>query len=96
MDGFQIRVLAIETPRKAHTLASVTLGLVFGDTKVKLADFRLLEKKDGNLWLAPPEWAESDGRKSWKYHPIVEWGKSTQEAVEAAVIAEWNRRGSKV
>jgi DNA-binding cell septation regulator SpoVG len=94
-----VNVTQIQRSAKPHRLADATVVLsdVDGDSLV-ISDVRILQNKQGQVWVAMPSRSVSDGGRSYQYVPVLEAVRQLQRKIEDAVLSEyelWQRAESK-
>jgi len=90
----QIEV-AIKSPSKKNTLASVAVRLTFDEGRqITINDFRVLTNKQGEPWVAVPSFAVQNG-KSFEYHRTVNFDKTSLREITETVLEKYQDRISK-
>jgi DNA-binding cell septation regulator SpoVG len=86
----KINVKLIEHSRKQHSLADAVVELsdAEGDS-ILVTDLRVLENKHGEIWVAMPSRAISDGGKSYRYVSLVESNVQLRRKITEIVLAEF-------
>ena len=93
-----IRVKLIQLATKPHRLADATIELADanGDSLV-ISDIRILQNKQGQLWVAMPSRSVSEGGRSFQYFPQIEANRQLARKIEDTVLAayqEWKQSQS--
>lgn len=93
-----IKVNAIQRSTKSHRLADATVELTdeSGDSIV-ISDIRVLQNKQGQIWVAMPSRSVSEGGRSYQYVPLVEPSRRLRRRIEDSVLAAfeaWERSQS--
>ena len=94
-----IRVRLIQPATKPHRLADASIELEDPDgDSVVISDIRVLQNRQGQLWVAMPSRSVSDGGRSFQYFPQIEPNRQLARKIEDAVLAayqEWKQSQSK-
>jgi DNA-binding cell septation regulator SpoVG len=90
-----VKVKSIEASTKLHRLADAIVELADseGDSLV-ISDIRILQNRQGQIWVAMPSRSVTDGGRSFQYIPQVELNRRLQRQIEDTVLAafqEWKR-----
>jgi DNA-binding cell septation regulator SpoVG len=93
-----VSVKSIQPASKPHRLAdaSIELSDVDGDSVV-ISDIRILENKQGQVWVAMPSRSVSEAGRSFQYIPQIEPSRQLHRKIEDAVLAafeDWKRSQS--
>jgi DNA-binding cell septation regulator SpoVG len=93
-----IKVKSIQASTKPHRLADASIELADcdGDSLV-VSDLRILQNKQGGVWVAMPSRSVSDGARSFQYVPQIEPSRQLQRKIEDAVLAafeDWKKSQS--
>jgi DNA-binding cell septation regulator SpoVG len=85
-----VNVTQIQRSAKPHRLADATVVLsdASGDSFV-ISDVRVLQNKQGQVWVAMPSRSVTDGGRSYQYLPVLEPVRQLQRKIEDAVLAEF-------
>jgi len=83
-----IKVRSIKPSTKPHRLADASIELADcdGDSLV-VSDLRILQNRQGQIWVAMPSRSVSDGGRSFQYVPQIEPSRQLQRKIEDAVLA---------
>jgi DNA-binding cell septation regulator SpoVG len=83
-----ITVKSIQASTKPHRLADASIELADcdGDSLV-ISDLRILQNRQGQVWVAMPSRSVSDGGRSFQYVPQIEPSRQLQRKIEDAVLA---------
>ena len=88
-----VKVKLIQAAKKPHRLAEASVELVDGDgDSLIISDIRILQNKQGQVWVAMPSRAVSESGRSFQYVPQIEPNRQLQRKIEDAVLAafeEW-------
>jgi DNA-binding cell septation regulator SpoVG len=94
----KIRVISIQAATKPHRLADAIIELADPDGDALLiSDIRILQNKQGQLWVAMPSRSVSEGGRSFQYIPQIESNRQLQRKIEDAVLTafeEWKQSQS--
>jgi len=95
-----VKVKSIQPATKPHRLAdaSVELADADGDSLV-ISDIRILQNRQGQLWVAMPSRSVNEGGRSFQYLPQVQANRQLERKIEDAVLAtyeDWKQSQSKV
>ena len=87
-----IKVLLIQPSHKAHRLAdaSVELADATGDSLI-ISDLRILQNRQGQVWVAMPSRSINEGGRSFQYIPQVEPNRQLQRKMEDAVLTAFEQ-----
>lgn len=93
-----VKVKQIQRSIKPHRLADVSIELADcdGDSLV-VSDLRILQNRQGQVWVAMPSRSVSDGGRSFQYVPLIEPSRQLQRKIEDAVLAafeDWKQSQS--
>jgi DNA-binding cell septation regulator SpoVG len=95
----KVTVTSIQNATKPHRLADATIELADADGDlIVISDIRLLENKQGQIWVAMPTRSVSEGGRSYQYIPQLESNRQLKRKIEDAVLAafdEWKQSESK-
>jgi DNA-binding cell septation regulator SpoVG len=94
-----IKVKLIQPATKPHRLADAAVELADdnGDSLV-ITDIRILQNRQGQLWVAMPSRSFNEVGRSFQYAPQVEPNRQLQRRIEDAVLTafeEWKQSESK-
>jgi DNA-binding cell septation regulator SpoVG len=94
-----VNVKLIQAATKPHRLAdaSVELADTNGDSLL-ISDIRILQNRQGQLWVAMPTRSVSEGGRSFQYFPQIEANRELARKIEDAVLVayqEWKQSQSK-
>jgi len=80
-------VKLIQSTAKPHRLAEATIELTDanGDSLL-ISDIRILQNKQGQIWVAMPSRSVSEGGRSYQYVPQIESNRQLQRKIEDAVL----------
>lgn len=94
-----IKVKSIQVSTKPHRLAEANIELTDSDgDSLIISDIRILQNKQGQVWVAMPSRSVNESGRSFQYFPQVESNKQLQRKIEDAVLAsfeEWKQTQSK-
>jgi DNA-binding cell septation regulator SpoVG len=84
----QIKLTTIQASTKPHRLADASIELTDcdGDSLV-VSDLRILQNRQGQVWVAMPSRSVSDSGRSFQYFPQIEPSRQLQRKIEDAVLA---------
>ena len=90
-----VNVKSIQPSTKPHRLADASVELTDrdGDSLV-VSDLRILQNKQGQIWVAMPSRSVSDSGRSFQYVPQIEPSRQLQRKIEDAVLAafeDWKK-----
>jgi DNA-binding cell septation regulator SpoVG len=93
-----VKVTSVKSASKPHRLADATVELADanGDS-ILISDIRVLQNKQGQLWIAMPSRSVNDGGRSFQYLPQIEPNRQLLRRIEDAVLAaydEWKQSQS--
>jgi DNA-binding cell septation regulator SpoVG len=95
----KVTVTSIQNSAKPHRLADATAELADTDGDlIVISDIRILENKQGQVWVAMPTRSVSEGGRSYQYIPQIESNRQLKRKIEDAVLAafdEWKQSESK-
>lgn len=95
-----IKVKSIQASTKPHRLAEACVELADNDgDSILISDVRILQNKQGQLWVAMPSRSVNEGGRSFQYIPQIEPNRQLLRKVEDAVLAafeEWKQSQTKV
>lgn len=90
-----VKVKLIQPATKPHRLADASLELADSDgDSILISDVRILQNKQGQLWVAMPSRSVNDGGRSFQYIPQIEPNRRLLRKIEDAVLAafeEWKK-----
>jgi DNA-binding cell septation regulator SpoVG len=94
-----VNVKSIQPSTKPHRLADASVELMDrdGDSLV-VSDLRILQNRQGQVWVAMPSRSMSDGGRSFQYFPQIEASRNLHRKIEDAVLAafdDWKLSQSK-
>jgi DNA-binding cell septation regulator SpoVG len=91
-----VKVISLTASTKPHRLADASVELSDHDSdSVTISDIRILQNKQGQVWVAMPSRSVNEGGRSFQYVPQVEPGRRLQRKIEDAVLTafeEWKQR----
>jgi DNA-binding cell septation regulator SpoVG len=91
----KVKVKAIQASVKSHRLADASVELTDTDgDSLLICDIRVLQNKQGQIWVAMPSRSVSDSGRSFQYLPQIESSRQLQRKFEDAVLAaydEWKQ-----
>jgi DNA-binding cell septation regulator SpoVG len=68
-----VKVISIQASTKPHRLADASIELADGDgDSLVVSDLRILQNRQGQVWVAMPSRSVSDGARSFQYVPQIE------------------------
>jgi len=93
-----VNVKCIQASTKPHRLADASIELADcdGDALV-ISDLRILQNRQGQIWVAMPSRSVSDSGRSFQYFPQIEPSRQLQRRIEDAVLAafeDWKKSQS--
>jgi DNA-binding cell septation regulator SpoVG len=95
-----LKVKSIQASTKPHRLADACVELADGDgNSLVISDIRILQNKQGQLWVAMPSRSVNEGSRSFLYIPQVEPNRQLWRRIEEAVLSafeEWKQSQSKM
>jgi DNA-binding cell septation regulator SpoVG len=87
-----IKVQSIRVSTKPHRLADATIELTDSDgDSLVISDLRVLQNRQGQIWLAMPSRSVSDGGRSFRYLPLIEPRYQLRRKIEDAVLAAFEQ-----
>lgn len=90
-----VKVQSIQPATKPHRLADASIELTGGDgDSLVVSDIRILQNKQGQVWVAMPSRSVSEGGRSFQYVPQIEPSRPLLRKIEDAVLAafeEWKQ-----
>jgi DNA-binding cell septation regulator SpoVG len=90
-----VKVKSIEASTKLHRLADAIVELADSDgDSLIISDIRIIQNRQGQIWVAMPSRSVTDGGRSFQYIPQVELNRRLQRQIEDIVLAafqEWKR-----
>jgi DNA-binding cell septation regulator SpoVG len=91
-NNMKIKVNSIQRSTKANRLADATVDLwdETGDSLI-ISDIRILQNRQGQLWVAMPSRSVADGGRSFQYLPQVESSKLLGRKIEDSVLAAFEQ-----
>jgi DNA-binding cell septation regulator SpoVG len=93
--NMNVKVKLIEASKKPHRLADAIVELADSDgDSLIISDIRILQNRQGQIWVAMPSRSVTDGGRSFQYIPQVELNRRLQRQIEDIVLAafqEWKR-----
>jgi DNA-binding cell septation regulator SpoVG len=93
--NMNVKVKSIEASTKPHRLADAIVELADADgDSLIISDIRILQNRQGQVWVAMPSRSVTDGGRSFQYIPQVELNRRLQRQIEDIVLAafqEWKR-----
>jgi DNA-binding cell septation regulator SpoVG len=94
----KIEIKLIQHSTKPHRLADASVELTDADgDSLVISDIRVLENKQGQIWVAMPSRSVSDSGRSFQYIPQVESNRQLRRKIEDSVLIafeEWKRAQS--
>ena len=82
-----VKVKLIQAATKPHRLADAIIELADSDgDSVLISDIRILQNKQGQIWVAMPARSVSEGGRSYQYVPQIESNRQLQRKIEDAVL----------
>ncbi len=88
-----VKVKSIEASTKPRRLADAIVELADADgDSLIISDIRILQNRQGQIWVAMPSRSVTDGGRSFQYVPQVELNRRLQRQIEDSVLAafqEW-------
>jgi DNA-binding cell septation regulator SpoVG len=90
-----VAVLGLKKSDKPNVRASATVQFTLdGCSQITIADFRVLQNKQGNLWVAAPSRAvQLPAGRGFEYHPVVILSRPLHRVVEDKVLAAFAQWG---
>jgi DNA-binding cell septation regulator SpoVG len=96
--NMKVKVRTIQASAKPHRLADASVELADGDgDSLLISDIRVLQNKQGQIWVAMPSRSVSDSGRSFQFVPQVESNRQLQRKIEDAVLAafeDWKQSNS--
>jgi DNA-binding cell septation regulator SpoVG len=93
-----VKVKSIQASTKPHRLADASVELADSDgDSLVISDLRILQNKQGQVWVAMPSRSVNDGGRSFQYIPQVEPSRQLQRKIEDTVLTafeEWKQSQS--
>ena len=90
-----VKVKMIQSATKPHRLADASIELAdSGGDSLIISDIRILQNKQGQVWVAMPSRSVNEGGHSFQYFPQVESNKQLQRKIEDMVLGafeEWKQ-----
>jgi DNA-binding cell septation regulator SpoVG len=94
-----VKLKSIQASTKPHRLADASIELSDGDgDSIVISDIRILENKQGQVWVAMPNRSVSEGGRSFQYIPQIESNRQLRRKIEDSVLTafeEWKLTQSK-
>jgi DNA-binding cell septation regulator SpoVG len=94
----KVTVTSIQPATKPHRLADASIELTDADgDSVVISDIRILQNRQGQLWVAMPSRSVNDGGRSFQYLPQIEANRQLARRIEDSVLAayqEWKQSRS--
>lgn len=91
----KVNVKSIQSATKPHRLADAIIELADPDgDSLLISDIRILQNKQGQIWVAMPSRAVSDSGRSFQYVPQIEPSRQLHRKIEDVVLAafeEWKQ-----
>jgi DNA-binding cell septation regulator SpoVG len=82
-----VSVKLIQPASKPHRLADAIVELFDGDRdSVVISDIRILQNRQGQVWVAMPSRSVSEAGRSFQYIPQIEPNRQLQRKIEDAVL----------
>ena len=92
-----VKVKQIQRSTKPHRLADASIELADcdGDSLV-VSDLRILQNRQGQVWVAMPSRSVSDGGRSFQYVPLIEPSRQCSERsrMQFAAFEDWKQSQS--
>jgi DNA-binding cell septation regulator SpoVG len=93
-----VKIKSIQASTKPHRLADASVELADSDgDSLVISDLRVLQNKQGQVWVAMPSRSVNDGARSFQYVPQIEPNRQLQRKIEDAVLTafeEWKQSQS--
>lgn len=87
-----VKVKAITASRKTNRLADASIELTDSEGDlVVISDIRILQNKQGEVWIAMPSRSVSLGGRSFEYFPQVESNKRLQRKIQDVILAAFEQ-----
>jgi DNA-binding cell septation regulator SpoVG len=87
-----VKVKLIQASTKPHRLADASIELVDSDGDlILISDIRVLQNKQGQMWVAMPNRSVSDGGRSFQYVPQIEPNKPLNRKIEDSVLTAFEQ-----
>lgn len=94
----KIKVITIQASTKPHRLADASVELIDSESdSLVLSDLRILQNRQGQLWVAMPSRSVNDGGRTFQYIPQIEPNRQLQRKIEDAVLSafeDWKQAQS--
>lgn len=82
-----VKVKFIQSATKPHRLADAIIELTDPDgDSLLISDIRILQNKQGQIWVAMPSRSVSDSGRSFQYIPQIESNRQLRRKIEDAVL----------
>jgi DNA-binding cell septation regulator SpoVG len=83
-----VTVKSIQPSTKPHRLADASIELADADgDSIVVSDLRILQNRQGQIWVAMPSRSVSNSGRSFQYVPQIEPSRQLQRKIEDAVLA---------
>jgi DNA-binding cell septation regulator SpoVG len=83
-----VNVKSIQPSTKPHRLADASVELTDRDSdSLVISDLRILQKRQGQTWVAMASRTVNDGGGSLEYFPQIEPSRQLRRKIEDAVLA---------
>jgi DNA-binding cell septation regulator SpoVG len=93
-----VKVKLIQASTKPHRLADAIVELADSDGDlILISDIRVLQNKQGQIWVAMPSRSMNEGGRSFQYLAQVEANRPLNRKIEDSVLAafeEWKQSNS--
>jgi DNA-binding cell septation regulator SpoVG len=87
-----VKVKLIQHTSKPHRLADATVELGDSDgDSLLISDIRILQNRQGQMWVAMPSRSVSEGGRSFQYIPQIESNRQLLRKIEDAVLAAFEK-----
>ena len=87
-----VKIKLIQTAKKPHRLADASVELADGDAdSLVISDIRILQNKQGQVWVAMPSRSVSESGRSFQYIPQIEPNRQLWRKIEDAVLAAFEQ-----
>jgi DNA-binding cell septation regulator SpoVG len=83
-----VKVKSVRPSTKPHRLADSIIELTDADgDSLVIADIRILQNRQGQVWVAMPSRSVNESGRSFQYLPQVEVNRPLNRKIEDAVLA---------
>jgi DNA-binding cell septation regulator SpoVG len=87
-----IIVKSIQPATKLHRLADAIVELADCDgDSILISDIRVLQNRQGQVWVAMPSRSISDGGRAFQFVPQVELNRQLQRKIEDVVLEAFEK-----